>query len=614
MNPITIIKRHKDILACVALAFVTILVYFRVYTFEFINFDDDAYVSANEHVVGGATLENLEWAFYLQKKENFNWHPLTWISHMIDCDLFGLKPGYHHLMNLLFHVLNSILVFFVFRVSTKAFWKSLFIAFLFALHPVQVGTVAWVAERKNLLCTFWGLLSVLFWIFYTQRPKVILYVAVSVCLALSLMAKPMLVTLPFVFVLFDIWPTERVRFKTQSNSGRPRAFTWYLVEKLPFFLIIFVFMLLFIEAVPFVTTETHPWNLRIINAIISYTAYIQMAFWPANLVILYPFPTEVPPLWHIVLSSLFIVTISVLSIAFIKRARFVFVCWFFFLGTLVPATGLVQSGVWPAMADRFFYLPIIGIFTVAVFGASALWQKIKLSRQGIFAIGILIITVLAGATWLQLGHWKNSVTVFERAAQFTKDNYLIHENLGLAYAKQGNLKKAIENFSETLKIDPHNSDSLYNLGFSLVLAGNIDAGIFFLQKAVQSDPQDLKAHLNLGTALAKAGRMDQAIPHFQRVIEINPRSVEAHFNIAKALSNQNQRDQAIEHYSTVIQLAPKLAEARTLLGMELFLKGDRDLGKSHVMEALRIDGENREARRALQFIEKNTQPNNTPTP
>ncbi|MBC2695325.1 MAG: hypothetical protein HF982_08645, partial [Desulfobacteraceae bacterium] len=341
-----------DVLICLFLVIATLAVYWQINYHEFINFDDSLYILQNKQVQKGLTSESISWAFSFT--DIAYWHPLTWLSHMLDCQIYGLIPGMHHRTNLILHIVNSILLFFVFQKMTGALWRSAFVATLFALHPLNVESVAWVAERKNVLSTFFWMLTMLAYVHYTTRPGLYRYLLTLLFLMLGLMAKPMLVTLPFVLLLLDYWPLERLRNQSPFNL---------ILEKIPFFAFSAVSVYISSLSVKYygivVSTELVPMQIRIANALVSYVKYIEKMIWPKNLAIFYPFPDTLP-IWQILGAGLFLASISFLVFLNLRKKPYLCMGWLWFLGTLIPVIGLKQAGLWPAMADRWAYVPFVG--------------------------------------------------------------------------------------------------------------------------------------------------------------------------------------------------------------------------------------------------------------
>lgn len=559
---------RPDILVCLILVIITLTVYCQVSNHAFINFDDDVYVTDNRNVQAGLTSENLKFAFsYIERTY---WHPLTWISHMLDCELFGLNAGMHHMVNLIFHIANSVLLFLIFQRMTGARWRSAFVVALFALHPINVDSVAWVSERKNLLSTFFWMLTMLTYVWYAERPSFFRYAIVFIGLALGLLAKPMLVTLPFVFFLLDYWPLGRFRFEQMGNicneavakpifgsAKRSKAFR-LILEKVPLLALSAITINLSSSSVQdhgiVLSMESVPMKLRIANALVSYIKYLGKMIWPQHLAIYYPFP-KIIPVWQTVSAFMLLVFISVLVIKALKRAPYLAVGWLWYLGTLVPVIGLMQAGLWPAMADRWAYVPLIGIFIMVAWGISDLATRWQCKKTWVFLAAATVLSVFMVTTWLQVRLWADSITLFEHALKVTTNNFVAHNNLGIALQEQSRMAEAINHYHEALRLNP---------GYA-------------------------KAHNNLGVALQKQGRVTEAIRHYQEALRLNPLYAESHYNLGFILGEQGRTTEAIYHYIKALQIKSDFADAHNNLGNALVLKGKVRQGIVHLREAARLD-------------------------
>ena len=543
-----------DVLICLFLVIATLAVYWQISYHEFVNFDDSSYILQNKQVQKGLTLESISWAF------SFNdiayWHPLTWISHMLDCQIYGLIPGMHHRTSLIFHIVNSILLFFVLQKMTGALWRSAFVAALFAMHPLNVESVAWVAERKNVLSAFFWMLTMLAYVHYTTRPSLYRYLLALLLLMFGLMAKPMLVTLPFVLLLLDYWPFERFRHEPPFNL---------ILEKIPFFALSAVSVYISSLSVKYygivVSTELVPMQLRIANALLSYVKYIEKMIWPKNLAIFYPFPDTLP-IWQILGAGLFLASISFLVLLNLRKKPYLCMGWLWFLGTLIPVIGLKQAGLWPAMADRWAYVPLVGIFIILSWGGSDLLKKWthKNVMSAILAIAVLLaLTVLS---FMQASHWKNSITLFENAIKVTENNCMAHNNLGIALLGKGELNKAIFHYKKALNIKPDISEAIKNLGVALTEKGNFKEAAQYFSKALVINPEDWDSYYKLGGVLAKRGKFNEAIRHLEEVIKINPGYAPVYNEIGIIFAQKGKLQKSNDFFSKAIQLEPDCKEAR----------------------------------------------------
>jgi len=548
--------KYRDVWGCLFLVVITLTVYWPVQNYDFVNFDDTLYVTENTHIQEGLTLKSVIWAFSFSGKENTYWQPVTWLSHALDCQLYGLQPGKHHLTGLMFHIANSLLLFMVFKWMTGAFWRSAFVAMLFAIHPINVDSVAWVAERKNVLSTFFWMLTMLTYVYYTKKPALGRYLLTFLMYVLGLLTKPMLVTLPFVLLLLDYWPLKRLLYGQLSGNGnkvrkktlvsRFKEFLPFqlIVEKIPFFILsglsIGLSALSVQEKASLATLV--PMDLRISNALVSYIKYIGNMIWPQGLTVFYPYPRIVPA-WETIGALLLLVCVSVMAIRSVKRAPYFIIGWLWFLGTLVPVLGLVQTGLWPAMADRFAYVPLIGLFVVFAWGVPQICQSWRHRTIWISASAVFLLLILTTVTWKQLGYWKTSMTLFEHNLRFTSNNNVAHNNLGVALDEQGRTEEAIELFSQVLAIKPDYVKAQYTLGNALNKQGRIEEAIEHYLEALRIKPDYVKAHNNLATALVRKGNIEGAIAHFQKALRINPDNIIIKNNLKKTLVMQQKAEE-----------------------------------------------------------------------
>jgi len=575
---------RRELFICTLLVAATLSVYGQVARHDFVNFDDDMYVYENPRVRAGLTWDGVAWAFTTMGESN--WHPLTWLSHMLDCQLFGLKAGSHHLVNVFLHILNSVLLYLILGRMTGAPWRSAMVTALFALHPLHVESVAWVSERKDVLSTLFFLLTLWAYAQYAGRPSLPRYGLVLGCLALGLTAKPMLVTVPFVLLLLDYWPLERL-----GEGSRGSSASRLIVEKVPLFVLVAAS-----SVVTFVAQQRGgavssihavPLGSRIENALASYVAYIGKMLWPARLAVFYPYRDTVPAIqW--VGAAVTLAGITVFVIWAGRRWRYLAVGWLWYLGTLVPVIGLVQVGE-QSMADRYTYVPLIGLSVLAVWGVADLvggWRRARISLAA--SASVVIMGCMAG-TWFQVGHWQNSVTLFERAARVAKGSALTHNNLGLALQDRERLEEAIRHFEEALRIDPLYARAHSNLGVALMEQGRQEEAIRHCEQAIRIDPTLPKSHLNLGFVLEQQGKWSEAISHYREVLRLDPWNVDAVYNIGNTLMAQGKPEEAIAHYQEALRLDPQHAHAHRNLGVVLIQQGNPHEGVNHLRKAVRID-------------------------
>ena len=605
---------RRDLAVGLLLVLATLAVYGQVARHQFVNLDDNEYVYENYHVRSGLTWKEIPWAF--GSMHGGNWHPVTWLSHMLACELFGLDAGYHHLVNLLLHVLNSVLLYLVLDRMTGAVWRSAMVAGLFALHPLHVESVAWVSERKDVLSALFFMLTLGAYVRYANSPSRIRYGMVFGFLALGLMSKPMLVTLPFVLLLLDYWPLERVRFmdntepertedsRQKGRDDRRRTVLQLLGEKVPFFILAAAScMVTFMaqqRAGAMALTYGVPFSGRIANALVTYVAYIGKTLWPRPLAVFYPYRDAVPTeQWAS--AGLLLVGISILVVSASRRWGYLAVGWFWYLGTLVPVIGLVQVGM-QAMADRYTYLPLIGLFLMAVWGAADLAARWRFGRIGLAGSAAVVLLGCMAGTWSQIGHWQSGLTLYEHALKVTKANALMHNNLGVALEQEGKPDEAILHFREALRIDPEYYLAHNSLGYCLEAQGNLKAALMHYQKALQINPEYDLAHNNLGTLLARQGRADEATAHYRKALQIDPENADVYHNLGVLLARQAKHDEAMVYYRQALQIHPEYADAMNSLGASLEAQGKLEEAFWYFNEALRINPEHAQAHSNLAVV------------
>ena len=576
---------------CIFLAVSTFAVYSQVQDHEFINYDDDKYVTNNEYVKAGFTRDSAGWA--LTTSYNSNWHPMTWLSHMLDAQLFGPNSKGHHLTNLLFHIANVLLLFLVLLRMTGALWQSGFVAALFALHPLNVESVAWVAERKNVLSTFFWLLTMWAYIRYAQKTNLKRYSLVILFFAMGLMSKPMLVTLPFVLLLLDYWPLRRLQ------SDRRTAISRLVYEKIP---------LLVLVAGSVVTTLTvqkmggalgslnaFPIQERVINALVSYWLYLQKMIWPGGLAIFYAHPENTLSVWKGLATAALLALVTTAAIRLARRAPYFAVGWFWYLGTLIPVIQLVQTGS-IAMADRYAYVPLIGIFIIIAWGLPELLAKWRLrSRILTIAAGIWISTLML-MTWNQVSHWKNSITIFSHAIEVTDIEYpdflLAHNNLANALLAEGRTGKAISHYKMAINLMPDYAVNHNHLANALFAEQKTEEAISHFKMAIELMPDYAIAHNNLGTVLLAEQKTEEAISHYKTAVKLLPDYATAHYNLGFALMKEKKTGEAIFHFKMAIQLEPNNTNAHSNLGNALLAEQKTKEAISHYKIAINLKPDN----------------------
>jgi Flp pilus assembly protein TadD len=571
-------NRQFDFWICVVLVLVTIFAYEPIRFNDFVNYDDDVYVTKNPDVNNGLTGKSILWAFTTSHANN--WHPLTWLSHILDCQLFGLKPLGHHLTSLFVHVLNTLFLFAVFKTMTGRLWPSAFVAAVFAVHPVHVESVAWVAERKDVLSGLFWILTMAAYMRYARLPGLARYLLVAAALGLGLMAKPMLVTMPFVLLLLDYWPLERIQWRAGTNdralqslkSAKPpyrRGSFWsLLVEKIPLFLMSGLFSVITVvvqhkgkvyssgEIVPIAVPITNaPLTIRISNALVSYVRYIEKIFYPKGLSVLYPHPSLTLPRWQPVVSLLILAAITAAVLYAARKHRYLAVGWLWYVGTLVPVIGLIQVGA-QAMADRYTYLPSIGIFIMAAFGAGEVLSKWRYSKKAVAITAAAALCVLLLCTRVQLRYWRDSTTLFEHALAVTENNFIMQNHLGIELVAQGQLDKAQARFEEALRINPGYLAAHYNKGRVLIDKGKYDEAISVLSDIVHAKENWPEPGYYLGVAYAQKGNYEQAVKCFEAVVQQMPDHAGIHHDLGLAYLLLGKYDLAVRYLKEAVRLDP----------------------------------------------------------
>jgi protein O-mannosyl-transferase len=558
--------RFVDLWICIFLVIATLLIYLQIVHFDFVDYDDTDYVFQNPHIQAGITKDSLKWAFTTIHASN--WHPVTWMSHMLDIQMYGLQPGGHHLTNLLIHIANILLLFIIFKKMTGKIWPSAFIAALFAFHPLHVESVVWVAERKDVLSTFFFLLTLGSYIRYVNKPTTPKYLCIVLFFILGLMSKPMLVTLPFLLFLVDLWPLRRYSFQlsldptVKTNSLSFRQLIW---EKIPLMLLASVSSGITFYAQKYggaiKSLELIPFTSRLANALMAYAGYMGKMIYPANLAVLYPH--SLMPHWKMAaLAGLLLTLISFFSIKMIKDRPYFFAGWFWFLGTLVPVIGLVQVGN-QALADRYTYIPLIGLFIIIAWGISDLSITWRHRKQWLGASAGLVIIIFMALTWRQTAYWKDSFTLFEHAVRVTSGNFIAHFNLANVQAKKGLPEEAIRNYRETIAIHPKFADAYVNLGNVYDMQGNSEEAVHQYLQALKLTPDNAGIHYNLGVIYDRQKKIDEAIQQYSRAIKLDPDYEDAYFKLGVALFQKRDFDGSIENFENVLRINPGNAHART---------------------------------------------------
>jgi protein O-mannosyl-transferase len=653
-------KLRPSSVICLLLALATIAVFWPVARLDFVNYDDPDYVTSNLHVQSGLTWQSTAWAF--TSGHASNWHPLTWLSHMLDWQLFNKNAGGHHLVSLAFHIANTLLLFLVLRRMTGAHWRSAVVAALFALHPLHVESVAWVSERKDVLSTLFFLLCLGAYARYVEvldgdrnpacagqppelrgprpearaskpkvrnrnaddqsqkanlsgsrltqpsagllplsplssRPAFVFYCLALLFFALGLMSKPMLVTLPFVLLLLDGWPLHR--FRPGTPGSNLRTMVRLVAEKVPFIALSLTssVITLIVQQRGGAVSTILTLGARVANALVSYARYIGKMFWPAKLSVLYPHPGHWPA-WQVTASAALVVAISAGAVWGSRRRPYCAVGWLWFVGGLVPVIGLVQVGV-QSMADRYTYVPLIGLFIVLVWGISE-WVPLGRWRTPTLAWGAaLALVVCASLTSRQVQFWRDSLSLFGHAVEVTSNNYLAYHNIGFYLYGQGKTDEAMVNYLKALEINPAYEDALNNMGYALAAQHKYAEAIGYYERALRVRPNHADVHNNLGNALADLGRSEEAIEHYRRALDANPEHPDAHNNLGIALAALGKIDAAIDQFHDALRFKPNNAGAHSNLGNALAAKRDFEGAVKEYQESLRLNPDDAQAHNNL---------------
>jgi Flp pilus assembly protein TadD len=590
------------VVICFALILVNLVIYEQVRNHDFVNWDDDLYVTANRHVLEGLSWPGVRWAF--TTGQDANWHPLTWIAHMADVQLFGVTPGSHHVMNVVLHIANTILLFVVLFEMTGALGRSAFVAGLFASHPLHVESVAWISERKDVLSTLFWMLTLWAYARFVREPRPGRYVVMATVFALGLMAKPMLVTLPVVLLLLDVWPLRRVRLE----SGQTQVWFQLVREKLPLLVLAIASSIVTIivqqKSGAVAGLETVPFGLRLANAALSSVSYLGKMLWPAGLTPFYRYLLSIS-VWWIVAAVACLIGITVMVVRMGRQHPYLLVGWLWYLVTLAPVIGLIQVGG-QRMADRYTYIPLIGIFIIVSWGIPALFG-FAASRA---ALPSLVLPIVAGCVILacaitarvQVRYWKNGETLWRHAVAINNDDARAHGNLGLALAVQGRQAEAMTHYREALRLNPENSQYYLNIGNTLREGRNLSNAAAAYSAGIRINPNDASLHNALGVVLTEQERAGEAITQFKEAVRLNPDLAEAHNNMAIALGREGRADEAIREFQQSLQIDSENAQVHFNFAFELEKAGRTAEALRQYEAALRLDPQNTNFRRRFDAL------------
>ncbi|MHC4573731.1 MAG: tetratricopeptide repeat protein [Planctomycetota bacterium] len=597
------------------LALATFAAYEPVRNNDFVSYDDHSYVAKNPHVTAGITPRSVSWAF---TGSHFHmWHPITSLSHMLDCQLFGLNPFWHHLTSLLLHIANSLILFSVLKRTTGVVWPGAFVAAVFALHPLQVESVAWAAERKNVLSGFFWMLTIAAYIRYARHPRTVTYLLVILVFSLALMAKPVTVTLPFVLLLLDYWPLRRFRYGSQSipngltdskpaKTGYQKSPLSYAIrEKIPFFVLSAALSIITFFVVraggAVATTDRLPLNYRLANAPLSYVRYIGKMIYPTRLAVFYPHPAGRLPLWLPMVCLLILAAVSVGIIYAGRRRPYLATGWLWYLGTLVPVIGLVQAGG-QAMADRYAYLPLIGIFIMIAWGAAELFGRARYGRIFLAIAVPPLLTILLICTRLQVRYWKNDNTLFKHALEVTQNNPIALNSYGCVLFENNQLDEAVACFQDALRIDPQFSRARSNLGKVFFKQGKFEKTIASFDKVLRLKQNSPDAYYYMGLAYAQLGKPNQAISSYYEALRLEPDHKEAHYRLGLAMTREGKYNRAIDHFNQALRSKPDWFEVHDKIGLAYLQLRNYEQLISHWTRAAELKPEAAEVHNNLAWV------------
>jgi protein O-mannosyl-transferase len=621
VNPTRPLQHRAWIAAAALLVTLAILPYLQTLGHDFVNYDDNFYVTENPHVQQGLTLHGIVWAFTTAK--GGNWHPLTWLSHMLDISLWGSKPAGHHFTNVILHAGNALLLFLIFSRMTGALWRSAFLAALFAVHPLHVESVAWVAERKDVLSTFFGLLTLSFYLQYARDSTARRYVLVIALFVLALMAKPMLVSLPCIFLLLDIWPLRRWKlWRIEDPTGpalEAKRAHRILLEKVPLLVIAAIF-----SAAAFIAQSVSqnipdvaalPLSSRIANALVGYVLYLEKLIAPIKLAVFYPYPSHWRPS-VVAVSGLLLLLITAVAMLYRRQCPWVLIGWMWFTVTLLPVIGLIQVG-WQSIADRYTYIPSIGIFIMGVWSIPTTLKSV--ARRASIAAACTVIGILTIMAWSQTSHWQNSHTLFTHAAQVVPGNFVAHQNLGNALETEKNLDSAFQLYLLAAKERPKFAKTKIHENIANVLLqwNRYEEALAELRYAIDMDPSSSTAFNSVGSIMLVTGKLDEAAKNFELSAKFDPDNMAAQINCGIALVKLERWNEAIAHLAPVARIAPRRIVARTYFARALAGRHDFDQAITELHQILQIEPGCAPAREALQKIEsekQQSQPSPNPDP
>ena len=593
-------RRDPTMWICIGLVVLTLATFWPVLRCDFVNYDDHMYVTEVAQVRQGLTLESIRWAF---SSVTGYYIPLDTISHMADCQFFGLNPSGHHATSLLFHTFNAVLLFLVFKRMTRLVWPSAVAAALFAVHPIHVEPVVWISSRKDVLSMFFGLLTMLSYAWYAEKPGIKRYLPVLVLFTCSLLSKPMMMTLPFLLLLVDWWPLDRFRM-ADKKSHRAAVL---LLEKFPLFLLTAACV-----ALAFVTQEDigalgspekYPVGVRLANSAVAHVRYLAKFLWPTDLIPFYPHPGDTLRLWQAIGAAVLLVVATAAVWMTRHRRPYLSVGWLWFLGVLFPVSGAVVQIGDHAMADRYAYLPFIGLHILVAWSLWELCRKTKLARTGITLATAFVVLALAGTAWQQVGVWRNSLTLWQHTLRVTPDNGMAHGIVGEALIKVGRFEEAVPHIEEALRLKPNLRHAHNNLGMAHAELGQWDKAVALYQAELQLEPGHFRALTNLGNAMVVRRDVAKALEYFRQALSIEPAYPNARLGIGAALLMAGDPKGAEAHLREVVRLDPQSDAAHLNLAVALYEQGDAPGARTECLEALRLNPSSDKARAFLELLD-----------
>jgi len=579
LSRLNFVSRKIILIIYIALSVITLVVFWQVHQFNFVNIDDYVYVKENSHVLSGITVDGILWAFSTTYAEF--WHPLTWISLMLDYQLFGLNAGGYHTTNVILHILSTLLLFWFFHRMTGAVWKSAFIAAFFAIHPLHVESVAWIAERKDVLCGFFWMLTLCLYFFYTEKPALKRYLFVLFSFTCALMSKPIAVILPVIMILLDYWPLNR--FQMQKNN----LFFWQLKEKFIFFSFSIAFSVITLIAQPdHSTVKVYPLVLRLANAPVSFITYLEKTFLPHNLAVFYPFPSQFT-LWQTYGALLLIIIITLVFILLISRLPYLFVGWLWYSVTILPVIGIIPVGI-HAMADRYSYLSGTGIALVLAWGIPNLIKSENMRKKILFPAGLTFLAIMALLSWKQCSYWKNSLSLFNHATHSTKNNYFAYDGLGIALVEEGKFEEAIMSFSKAILIAPDYLVPYINRGNTYEKIGHDQKAIDDYNQVIRIKPNHSIPYYDRGIVYKKLRQYLSALEDFNKAIYYKPDHPKYYYARGTVYEKLGQYQKAIEDYTQAVILKEDYADAYHNRGMIYGIMGKYQIAIDDFNKAIKL--------------------------